>query len=137
MDQFIEFLLNHWILSGLWLAIVITLVVYLKAKAGNSVSPHGATLLVNREDGVILDIRDTKAFEGGHVVDAINIPLAKLGERIKELDKFREKPLVVVCQMGHQSGDAVKILEENGFSAVSRMSGGMTEWQTQSLPTVK
>ncbi|MEK9649100.1 MAG: rhodanese-like domain-containing protein [Gammaproteobacteria bacterium] len=53
------------------------------------------------------------------------------------MEKFREKPVIVVCQMGHQSGDAVKILEEIGFSSVSRMSGGMAEWQTQSLPTVK
>jgi len=44
---------------------------------------------------------------------------------------------VVVCQMGHQSGEAVKTLTENGFSAVNRMKGGMTEWQTQGLPTVK
>ncbi len=137
MEQFIEFLLNHWILSGLWMAIAITLLIYIRAKAGNSISPYQATLLVNREDAVLLDIRDIKTFESGHIVDAINIPLAKLGERTKELEKFRDKPLIVVCQMGHQSGDAVKILEEKGFSSVSRMSGGMAEWQTQSLPTVK
>ena len=137
MEQFIEFLLNHWILSGLWLAIAITLVIYLKSKAGNTVSPYEATLAVNREGGVILDIRDTKAFEGGHIVDAINIPLAKLSERIKELEKYRDKPLIVVCQMGHQSGDALKALEEKGFASVSKMRGGMTEWQSQSLPTVK
>ena len=137
MARFIEFLLNHWILSGLWLAIAFTLVMYLRAKAGKSVSPHQAILMVNREDGVILDIRDNKAFEGGHIVDAINIPLAKLSERVKELDKYQEKPLIVVCQMGTQSGDAVKVLEDKGFTSVTRMSGGMAEWQTQSLPTVK
>lgn len=137
MARFLEFLATHWILTGLWLAIAITLVMYLKAKGGKAISPHQATLLVNRENGVVLDIRDTKAFESGHIVDAINIPLAKLKERIVELNKYQEQPLVIVCQMGHQSGDAVKILEENGFTSVARMSGGMTEWQTQSLPTVK
>ena len=137
MARFIEFLLNHWILTGLWVAIFITLVVYLKAKSGKSVSPHQATLMVNREDGVIVDIRDKKAFEEGHVVEAINIPLAKLKERVKELEKYREKPLIIVCQMGQHSGDAVKTLEESGFASVTRMSGGMAEWQAQSLPTVK
>lgn len=137
MAQFIEFLINHWILSGLWLALVITLLYYLNAKAADALSPHQTTLLVNREHGVILDIRDKKAFDDGHIVDAINIPSAKLKDRLVELDKFKEKPLVVVCQMGHQSGDAVKTLEENGFSSVSRMKGGMAEWQAQSLPSVK
>ena len=137
MDRFLEFLLNHWILSGLWLGIFVTLVLYLKAKTASALSPHQATLLVNRQNGVILDIRDNKAFDGGHIVDAVNIPLAKLKERLKELEKFRDKPLVVVCQMGHQSGEAVKLLEENGFANVSRMKGGMTEWQTQGLPAVK
>jgi rhodanese-related sulfurtransferase len=110
---------------------------YLKAKAGSSLSPQQATMLVNRQDGVILDIRDNKTYDNGHIVDAVNIPFAKLKERLKELEKFRDKPLVVVCQLGQQSGDAVKILEENGFTAVSRMKGGMTEWQTQGLPAVK
>ena len=137
MAQFFEFLLNHWILSGLWLALFIILIVYMKTKAGKALSPHQATLLVNRENAVILDIRDRKAFEGGHIVDAINIPLAKLKERVVELEKHREKPVVVVCQMGHQSGDAVKLLEEHGFASATRMSGGMAEWQTQSLPTVR
>ena len=137
MAQFIEFLVNHWILSGIWLGLVVTLVMYLTAKAGDALSPHQATLLVNRENAVFLDIRDKKAFDGGHIVDAINIPSAKLKDRMVELEKYRDKPLVVVCQMGHQSGEAVKTLTENGFSAVNRMKGGMTEWQTQGLPTVK
>ena len=137
MEKIFEFLLNHWILSGLWLGVVVTLILYIKAKAGSALSPQQATLLVNRQDGVILDIRDKKAFEAGHIVDAVNIPLAKLGERSSELEKFREKPLVVVCNMGQQSGEAVKLLEEKGFTEVSRMSGGMTEWSSQGLPTVK
>jgi rhodanese-related sulfurtransferase len=137
MAQFTEFLINHWILSGLWLALVITLLYYLNAKAGDALSPQQTVMLVNREHGVILDIRDKKAFDGGHIVDAINIPSAKLKERLAELNKFKEKPLVVVCQLGSQSGDSIKTLEENGFTSVSRMSGGMAEWQAQGLPAVK
>ena len=137
MAQFFEFLLNHWILSGVWLALFITLIIYLKAKSGKALSPHMATLLINREDGIIVDIRDRKAFEAGHIVDAIHIPLAKLKDRVVELDKYKSKPLVVVCQMGQHSGEAVRILEEHGFANVARMSGGMTEWQTQGLPAVK
>lgn len=137
MARFFEFLVNHWILTALWLGIFITLIAYLKLKAGKSISPQQATLLINREDGIVVDIRERKDFEKGHIVDALNIPLAKLGERHKELEKHKEKPVIVVCQLGQHSGAAVKTLQEKGFTRVSRMSGGMTEWQSQSLPVVK
>lgn len=137
MTRFLEFLVNHWILSGLWAALFGALMLYLNSKSGKSVSPQQATLIINRQDGVFLDVRERKDFEKGHIVDAINIPLAKLHERITELDKKKEVPIVVVCQMGQHSGEAVKALEAKGFTTVSRMAGGMNEWQLQNLPVVK
>ena len=95
-------------------------------KSGKSVSPHQATLLINRQDGVFLDIRERKDFDKGHIVDAINIPLAKLHERITELEKKKDVPIVVVCQMGQQSGEAVKALEAKGIDFVDvGTSGGV------------
>lgn len=137
MTRFLEFLVDHWMLSGLWLALFVTLIAYMNSKAGKALSPHEATVLVNRQDGVFLDIRERKDFDKGHIVDAINIPLAKLHERITELEKKKEAPIIVVCQMGQQSGEAVKALEAKGFTQVSRMSGGMNEWHLQNLPLVK
>jgi len=137
MPRFIEFLINHWILSLIWIALLTALLVYQKSKSGKSVSPHQATLLINRADGVVLDLRDKKAFKEGHIVDAINIPLANLKERVVELERHKDKPVITVCQLGTQSGEGVKILEEHGFSSAARMSGGMTEWKTQGLPVVK
>ena len=137
MARIIEFLINHWLLSGLWVALFATLLLYINSKSGRSVSPQQATLLVNRENGLILDIRERKDFESGHIVDAVNIPLAKLKERVVELEKKKDLPVVVVCQMGQQSGEVVRLLEERGFSRVSRMSGGMGEWRAQSLPVVR
>lgn len=137
MTRFFEFLVNHWILSGLWLALFATLIAYVNSKSGKSVSPHQATLLVNKQNGVFLDIRERKEFDKGHIVDAVNIPLAKLHDRITELEKKKDVPIVVVCQVGQQSAQAVKALEAKGFTQVSRMSGGMNEWQLQNLPLVK
>jgi rhodanese-related sulfurtransferase len=137
MTRFFDFLINHWILAGLWLALFATLIAYVNAKSGKTVSPHQATLLINKQNGVLLDIRERKDFDKGHIVDAVNIPLAKLHERITELDKKKDVPIVVVCQMGQQASQAVKALEAKGFTQVSRMSGGMNEWQVQNLPLVK
>lgn len=137
MARFLDFLVNHWILAGLWLAIATLLLAYLNSKTAKSVSPQAASILVNRADGTFLDIRERKDFDKGHIVDAINIPLAKLHERITELEKSKETPLIVVCQMGHHSGEAVKILQAKGFTTVFKMFGGMAEWNAQNLPVVK
>jgi rhodanese-related sulfurtransferase len=136
MARFLEFLINHWMLSGMWLILFVALVVYLKKKGGKAIGIHEVTRLINHEDGMVLDIRDKKVFDKGHIVNAINIPLLKLDERITELDKYKQKPVIVVCQMGHQSGDAVRKLETKGHPNVFRLSGGITEWQSQGLPLV-
>lgn len=136
MGRVIEFLTNHWMLASSWVLLLAVLVSYMKTKSGKTVSPQAAVMLVNRSKGVILDTRERVNFEKGHIVDAINIPLAKLKERITELEKNKDNPIIVVCQMGHQAADAVKMLEAEGYSQISRMSGGMGEWQAQSLPVV-
>ena len=136
MARFIEFLINHWMLTGLWLIILLTLIIYLQKKAGKTVGIHETTRLINQDDGLVLDIRDKKVFDKGHIVNATNIPLSKLDERMTELEKNKNNPVIVVCQMGHQSGEAVKKLEAKEYTQVCRMTGGMTEWQTQGLPLV-
>ena len=95
MQRFLEFIINHWILASLWIVIFIALIAYLQKKAGKTVGIHEATRLINQDDGVILDIRDKKVFDKGHIVNAINIPLAKLDERITELEKNKNNPLIV------------------------------------------
>jgi rhodanese-related sulfurtransferase len=137
MARFIEFLASHWVLSGLWFAIAIALLAYINSKLAKSLSPHQATLLINKQDGLVLDVRERKDFDKGHIADAVNIPLAKLTERAVELDKKKDHPIIVVCQFGQHSGEAVKLLQGLGFSKVEKMQGGMSEWQSQNLPVVR
>jgi rhodanese-related sulfurtransferase len=56
---------------------------------------------------------------------------------VTELDKHKEKPVVVVCKVGQHSGDACKTLQEAGFEQVVRLGGGIAEWKAQSLPLVQ
>lgn len=137
MAQFFEFVGNHPVLSGLWLLLVVVIVVRSRAGASKTVGPQQAVMLINRSDAVVVDIRDKKDFDAGHIVESINIPLTKLAQRITELDKYKEKPVVVVCRLGHQSSDASASLQKAGFNQVFRLSGGITEWKAQSLPLVQ
>ena len=137
MEQFIEFIGNHLVLSAMWLASVAAIIFYHQRTASAAVGPQQAVMLINRKDAVVVDVRDKKEFDAGHIVDSINIPLANLKQRVTELKKHKDKPVLVVCKLGQHSGDAAKTLEEAGHSDVIRLSGGVTEWKSQSYPLVQ
>jgi len=85
----------------------------------------------------VLDVRDSKEFAAGHIVDAVNVPHGALEGRLAELEKYKTKPVTVVCTMGQHAGTAGTVLRKSGFAEVSRLSGGMSEWRNQNLPVVK
>ena len=99
MAQFIEFLSNHPVLVGCWLAAFIGIMVYHQRTGSKGASPAQAITLINRSDALVVDIRDKKDFDEGHIVDALHIPAAKLEQRVAELSKQKGKPIVVVCNM--------------------------------------
>ncbi|MDA1372736.1 MAG: rhodanese-like domain-containing protein [Proteobacteria bacterium] len=136
MAQFVEFIGNNLVLAALWVVSLGAIIVYHQRTGSSSVGPQQAVMLINRKDAVVVDIRDKKEFDNGHIVDSINIPFAKLKQRVSELKKHKEKPVVVVCKLGQQSGDAAKTLLEAGHTEVVKLAGGLTEWKAQSLPLV-
>jgi rhodanese-related sulfurtransferase len=137
MALFLEFLAQQWILVAALAVAVGLLLNHESRRSGQSLSPQQAITLVNREQGLFLDLRDSGDYGSGHIVDSLNIPQAKLDARIAELDSFREKPVVLVCKMGQHSGAVGKKLNALGFTQVYRMTGGMMEWGNLQLPLVK
>lgn len=105
--------------------------------AGSAVNPGEATLLINREDAIVLDVREADEFAGGHLPDARNIPGSKLGERIAELEKFKDKPVIVCCASGMRSNRACAELKKQGFTRVNNLSGGVDAWVGAGYPIKK
>ncbi len=136
MALFLEFLAQQWILVAALVTVCVMLLLHESRKAGPSLTPQEAINLVNAENGVFLDLRDAADFKKGHIVDALHIPAAKLESRMAELEKYRDRPVVLVCKMGQQSGMAGKQLRAGGYEKVYKMSGGMMEWGNLQLPTV-
>jgi rhodanese-related sulfurtransferase len=137
MALFLEFVTQQWMLVGALLVLVILFFQYEARKTGKSLTPQQAINMVNSQGGVFVDVRDAGDYGGGHIVEALNIPASKMDARISELDKYREKPIVLVCKMGQHAGAVGKKLNEQGFTDVYRMSGGMMEWGSLQLPLVK
>ena len=96
-----------------------------------------ATQLINHKNALVLDVREESEYKAGHVLNAKLIPLGKLNERIGELEKYRDKPVVVVCRSGARSANACALLGKLGFSEVYNLAGGMTAWQKGNLPVKK
>ena len=136
MGLFLEFLTQQWILVAALSSVVIMLFMHETRKSGPSLSPQKAINMVNAEQGVFLDLRDAADYKQGHIVDAVHIPSARLAERMAELEKYRNKPIILVCKMGQQASAAGKQLKANNFEQVYKMTGGMMEWSNLQLPTV-
>ncbi|MCB1705292.1 MAG: rhodanese-like domain-containing protein [Halioglobus sp.] len=136
MALFFEFLAQQWMLVAALLVVIVMLIRHESRKSGPSLTPQQAINMVNSENGVFLDLRDAAEFKKGHIVGAVNIPATKLATRLAELEKYKEKPIVLVCKMGQQSGAAGKQLKAENYTQVYKMTGGMMEWTNLQLPTV-
>jgi rhodanese-related sulfurtransferase len=86
---------------------------------------------------VIIDIRDKAQYAKGHIIEAISMPSTELPERIKELEKYRDRSIVLCCQIGDTSPKAGTALAKAGFTKLYRLRGGLLAWQNFHLPLVK
>lgn len=133
-----EFLINNLALVALFLASGVMLVwPELSKLAGGGDASLGtleATRLMNQSNALVLDIRDGKDFAAGHLPRARHIPLAELEARAPEIQKFKDKPVLVTCRSGNRSGAATRVLRKLGFTSVFQLKGGLVAWEQASLP---
>jgi rhodanese-related sulfurtransferase len=95
------------------------------------------TRMINKENAVVLDVREDAEIQGGRILGARHIPLSKLAGRVKELEKHKNKPIVAVCRSGNRSVSACGVLKKQGFEKVYNLAGGMIAWEKAGLPVEK
>mgnify|MGYP002883283571 CR=1 FL=1 len=137
MEQFFEFIGNHYILVTVFLVLLFAFFINEGNLGGPKIGTSSLVNLVNRDGAIVIDVRETKDFNLGHIAGALNIPFASVDARLGELSNYKDRPLVLVCKMGQQSGAVGKKLKSNGFEDVRRLSGGMSEWSASNLPLIK
>lgn len=106
-------------------------------RAGREVSALEAVQLINRKDAVVFDVRDTGEYEAGHVAGARHIPEKQLTERLKDFEKFKERPIIVTCRSGARSDVAVQVLRRHGFASAVNLRGGIAAWEQAGMPLEK
>ena len=108
-----------------------------RGAGGSSVGTLEATMLINSKDAIVLDVRTAAEFAQSHILNSRSVPLDEIEARIRELERFKAKPIIVSCATGNRSGSAAAILRKHGFTNVVNLAGGIAAWQQAGLPTGK
>jgi rhodanese-related sulfurtransferase len=133
-----EFVMNNLALVALFLASGVMLfwpeIMKLSGGGGAEIGTLEATRLMN-QGSLVLDVRNEKDFAAGHLPKARHIPVRELANRVGEIGKFKEKPVIVTGGQG--AGMACRFLRRSGFNNVFQLKGGVAAWQQASLPLEK
>src|SRR5947209_3589688 len=127
MDEIVQFLTKHWILTSLFVVVLLAFIAneFWVARKGHGVSPEEAVLKINHEEALVLDVRKANAYATGHILDAVNIPAAEIEKKLASLNKWKDKPIIVVCNVGQDSAKVCHLLNEKGFKALN-LEGGVS-----------
>ncbi len=139
MSRFLEYTTNHpFLIAAAAILAVLAIVIEIRerAKGSSLISPADAVRLTN-SGALVLDVRDAAEYEAGHIIDARHVPAKEIADRADSLKKYKEKPVIVCCENGFASANAVKTLKSQGFNKVATLRGGLRTWRQDNLPLVK
>ncbi|QIR16002.1 rhodanese-like domain-containing protein [Shewanella aestuarii] len=141
MQEYMEFFKANPMLSlawvGLFVALIVTVFKSSTSKVKN-VNHQELTLMVNKQDAKVVDVRSKEEFKKGHIVDALNVTMSEIkNNQTTSLEKYKTSPIIVVCNAGMTSAQAAELLVKQGFENIHNLKGGMGEWQSANMPVVK
>jgi rhodanese-related sulfurtransferase len=141
MQEYIDFISRNPMLAAVWVGLFVA-VIYSSIRALLSpvkqVSNREATMLINRENGVVLDVRSQDEFAAGHIIDAVNIPATQIeAKNLAQIEKHKDAPIIVVCESGMRATTAATALNKAGFGRVFVLRGGLVSWRGENLPVTK
>ncbi len=141
MEQFITFATNNGMLSAVWVALVAMIIVTtikINLSPVKQISSQDLIFLMNREQGVALDIRSEKDFNANHIIDSISLSNEKITKNgFASLEKHKANPIIVVCSAGISAVKIANDLYKAGFARVSVLKGGLGAWTGEGLPVTK
>ena len=135
-----EFVGNHLFLAMGFVVVLLMLVggeVSRLFRGYKELTPAGLTLLINRENALVVDLSSSQDYERGHVAGAKHVPLSQFDPENKDLAKVKELPVAVYCGNGNTSAQAAARLAKAGFKHVYWLGGGLGAWRQADLPLNK
>lgn len=140
MERLPEFIANHLFLFSLLAALLILLAWNLfgdNVSGIRAIPPGEVTRLINQSNAMVVDLRPAGEYANGHIINAMNIPVAELESRRKQLDKYKDKPVILYCQGGAESGRVVRGFKHEGFNEIYVLKGGLQAWKNAGMPVTR
>jgi rhodanese-related sulfurtransferase len=138
--MFLEFAIQNWYLFAMLAVILLLLAFDPSNKMAGGASKISATQLPQiqaRKSAVVVDVRTEDEFKKGHIEQSINLPLDGLEGNLKKLNKYRGKPVILICQSGTRTAKAAGILKKNEFGELYALEGGIASWSKENLPLAR
>ena len=138
MNEFISFLFADeqiFTTSTLFLLIVLLIANFVadKYRKYEIIDPKGAIdLMDDKDDLIILDVREKKERKHGYINGDKHIALSEVKDKLGSLDA--SKKVLVYCRSGSRSGHIAGLLTRNGFEHVYNLKGGINAWRRAKMP---
>lgn len=141
MQEYIEFFQNNMVLSLAWVGLVVAVIVsFVKAKtaAYKEASAAETTHFINREEGVVVDIRTRDEYRQGHIAGSVHTLAADIKSGpVPALEKHKANPIIVVCPNGQTARESANLLAKGGFEKVYVLKNGLAGWSEAKMPLVR
>ena len=140
MEQILEFIQNHWLLSlagAAVLAVIIFEEIKGKVTGLSRLTVQDASLLLNREEVVIIDLRSTKDFSQGHILKSMNIPLNEFDQHLERIKPLKNQAVILVNSNDSMTSSIASKLHKNDFTRIYVLAGGINAWKEAKLPLNK
>ena len=124
-----------WLLMALAIPALLLVMRSHASADGAITAPQSASMIKDKKDLQLIDVRTAAEYADGHLANAKLIPVQELPQRPAEIDK--SKPVLLYCRSGHRSGNALKILQDKGYKDAKHIEGGIGAWQAAGLPVTR
>lgn len=135
-----QFVLHNWYL---FVALIVVLVLLAAPtvlqwiRGINSLTPAQCVLLINRQNAVVIDVSEPSEYQSAHIPNAVSAPFATLQQPSAPLDKYKERPVVIVGRNPNRMLRAAAMLRKRGFASVGTLAGGIAAWEKENLPLAR
>ncbi|MGE3318355.1 MAG: rhodanese-like domain-containing protein [Candidatus Berkiella sp.] len=140
MDPLLVFFVEHWALSSAFLVLIVVFALNEwrhRAMGIPSLDPQQLVNLLNHNGGVAVDIRSQLNYQQGHIIGAHSLPQEEFATKLNALNKYKSKPVILVCMKGLEAPKMAKLLAANGFTQLYFLANGMEGWVSNGMPVVK
>jgi rhodanese-related sulfurtransferase len=139
MQDMSVFFAQHYLMSTAVVVILILLAIleFTRLRRYRFRLPPAALIqLINKDKAVVIDIRPQEKYRLGHIINALTLSSKELKDNTKKLDKYKSRPIIIVCENGVESQQLAAWLIKQGYHCYS-LAGGLRRWSEASMPLIK